>query len=643
MSAYTPQQLEAAIAKALKDGNPEMATKLGYELQQMMKAPASGKQKLPVLAHEEWAGGKIDEMNPAQKMLLGAKSGLANIANGVVETFNPRKLPFVGEKAEPGKPIKPLIPSLDYASAVGKQAVQSAGPWAQGAEFATSILPEAAAAAATRGTSFLKKSATQFVVPAVTTDGDWIDRAVAGGLNGGLYSAFGAANKLAGVGGDFVNTYIRHPFTEEGRRIIAKQTMMQHSSNPNKLAENIANADQPLLKGSHYSLAESIPGDQGLAQLQRVSVTNNPHFQNYLTSIRNRQNGTYDDILTKMSGATIDPKSGMSMYDLAKQTRELNSSKNYGLAESTPLNFGKSAQKRADSLLQRPIVQEAVGNARTNLANAGKTMAPEGSIQGLQHVRQYMSRKLNSLKSPDANPTFDEINGLTVALKDMDKFLANVSPEFGKAQKAYRQDSVPVNQMEVANLLRQKLFPPVTQFSDQIPNKVQPATFFRSLTDKGGRDMDDARGIVRQATGYNKTLDDVMTGEQLYGIESIAKELARRQHVEGAMKPNGEAISGQINQQQREMLNRAPFAFMSGGWALPVSRAITNAFGKDLDKAASLTQRELARALASPKYANKVMAQEVQPNFFRRIDPGVAPVGGLLGSAIDYRLQHNQE
>lgn len=653
MSAFTPQQLEAGIAQALKSGNTEMASKLASELKNVMAAPSAGG---PVLAHEELVGGRVADMSTLDKVGLGLKqagmkalTGVADLADTVSPQGRVRDgLQAAGDyfdsdtlKSAAGFfPSRPeFIDRWRDENKLREQAVQGAGLPAQAADFAGSIVPEIAAAVGTRGTSLLPRSLAQGATAFGTTDGGLLERSVAGGLSGGMYGAGGSVGGVANAG-ESLYKKMAQPFSRDGRMGIVRDVFNDFSINPKGLSKNLGNPERASLPGFRYTTAEAIPGDAGLAQLQRSSMSKYPEFQKMYSNRRDSQNGVIERNLSEMSGLKVNPKTNMNAFDTAMQQRTLNASRNYGQAENTPFIFGSSAAKRRDSLLKRPIVKEAIAGARNNQANAGRRASPEGSMEGLQQVRNYMADHLASLRKPGAQSSFSELNGLTVALRDMDRYLANVNPAFGKAQRAFAKDSIPINQMNVANALRQKVTPAINEFGDQTASRLNAASFAKALRDRGGRDMDDSRALVKEATGLNKPLDAVLNGQQLHTVEGIGKALSRRNHVEGAVKNSGESITAQLGNQQ-DILDRAVFPFFSSSTAIPLSRIVGSALGDKFDTVKRLAQKDLARALIDPRFAKKAVDTPVKKNVLSNASKNFAYAGGLGASILDYRAQNN--
>lgn len=632
---------EQALRNAHARGDTEAAGKLAKFLSEARAKPA----EKPVLAHEEWAGGRISDMNPLEKAWMGVKVGGSKAAKGVVDlvadvaTLAPvRKLVNMATGDDPG-PAPERFPDWAEYNRLGSVAVQEGGFPAQAAEFGTSIVPEIGTAIASRGMSLPARLGINAAVPFATTDGDTIDRTISGTLGGLGYAAGATAGGAAKMASNAKNTFL-DPFTPDGRMRTVRRVLESHSNSPKSLNNKINSPEKPLIDGYKYSLAESIPSDQGLAQLQRVSNSgSNPHFQRYLAALRERQNRVIERNLDEMSGAVVNPKTKMTAYDTATQQRELNASVNYGLAENTPLQFSKSMEKRINGLKNRPVMQEAIASAKTNLANKGKQMSPEGSFSGLQQTRDYLSRKLAAMQDPKANHTFDEIDGVRAALTDLDKTLSRVSPAYGKAQQAYKKDSIPVNQMDVANLLRQRLIAPMNDFSEQTAWNMRPSNYFNALRDRGGRDMDDARSLVKQATGMNKPLGDVLNGQQLYTVESIAKELARRERVDRAPKVGGESITKQLTSQQ-DILDRVAFPFLPTKFAIPAARMVGSVLGKEVEQAADITNRELARALIDPRRAQKALNTPLPANPFANSPNRWGTVGQGFGGLLDYAIQN---
>ena len=286
-------------------------------------------------------------------------------------------------------------------------------------------------------------------------------------------------------------------------------------------------------------------------------------------------------------------------------------------------------------------------------------MKPEGSIEGLQQVRDTLSRKLKSLNEA-SDPNHNAIKDVKAELKALDSFLAKVSPEFANAQRTFKADSVDINRMNIMNLLREKLVPAIDDVSEDAPSRLYANRMIQALRDKNSRSLDEGRSIVRDATGLNKSLDEVLDGGRMQTLEGIRNTLSRRNKVNSAIKADGSPTAMYGNQQ--DIMDRLLFPVMNNRAAIPLSRVLGDFIESRNQRGIQLVQAQLAKALADPAYARRVLDTPIKedwvaqankaPDWLMRMfkqqlnrksanntELKAGATGTGLGAAIDYYIQ----
>ena len=673
MAEFNLERAKSALRNADAAGDAAAARKIANGIKQYMQ---SSQTQGPVLAHEKVVGGRVADMGTLDKMALGAKTALSKIGAGVAgiaDELSPvnnlrdaigaaneyidsdildKTLEYFPQKENP------LLQGWRENNDLRTLAVNQAGFPAQATEFGVSLAPDAITAGATRGASLLPRTTAQGVTAAATTDGDMLDRAIAGGLaSTGYFAGAGGTRTGRAVNDAWGKTLDLRNTT--GRRRNVRRLLESYSDSPRLLPQRIDNRETAPLKGYKYSLAESVPTDQGLAQLQRASLTNNPKFQRRMSGLRDDQNNVILNAFNRDAGRVMNPKTNKTTFDDAVAKRTLNAMRNYGKAENTPLVFSKSAEKRATELLKRPHIQDAVQQARSSARSRGSVMKPEGSIEGLQQVRDTLSRKLKSLNKA-SDPDLNAIKDVKTELKALDSFLAKVSPDFANAQRTFKADSVDVNRMNIMNLLREKLVPAIDDVSEDAPSRLYANRMISALRDKNSRNMDEARKIVSDATGLNKSLDEVLDGGRMQTLEGIRNTLSRRNKVNSAIKADGSPTTMYGNQQ--DIMDRLLFPVMNNRAAIPLSRVLGDFIESRNQKGIQLVQAQLAKALADPAYARRVLDTPIKEDWVRQANKAPdwlmrmfkqqlnrksanntelkAGAGGTaLGAGIDYYIQ----
>jgi hypothetical protein len=366
-----------------------------------------------------------------------------------------------------------------------------------------------------------------FVPGANTLAGAAVTGAVTGALqpsvstgetlgNIGLGAATGPVATLAGrgaVAGYRGAKSLFEPFTKGGQERIAARTLTTFAGGPQaaKAAlDAIDNAPAPL-PGVQPSTAE-VANNAGLAQLERT-LKNNPELS---TAFANRAQGNKNAIMDALEGIAGDS----SRMSAAKAARD---------AAADPLyEAAKAVTVRADSelgkLLARPSMTSAWARAGKLAAEAGDEIAdpgPELSGKTLHYLKMAMDDIADDPKT--AGIGAHEARAVTATRNKLVEWIDKNVPDYKAAREAFREGSRPINQMQIGQVLRDKLQPALADFGANA--RIRPQAYAQAL-----REGDD---LAAQATGFSGAkLDKVLDPSQQRVLKQIGEQLARRANAD---------------------------------------------------------------------------------------------------------------
>lgn len=287
-----------------------------------------------------------------------------------------------------------------------------------------------------------------------------------------------------------------------------------------------------------------------------------------------------DDAANAARVAQIEKVSGTEASQAAnKAVRAANAAVNYpaAYAEGVDADMAKMLKPQIDLLMKNPIIQQARKDAIDIARKDYKRFSDLGDAEGLDYVRRAIGKQISA--ATDKN----ERRQLMQVRDDLTAVLEDVAPGLGKARAAFKSDSVPINQAEVGQYLKDKLVPAI---SEEAPQKF--ASFAGAVRDAPGT----IKRSLTDAPRYEK-LSDVLNPSQLKAVNSIRDDLAR------------EARDKYLAQKGREAAPQAGQAVSSsiyeatGGGKIPnpLSRVVTVA-NAILDRLEGKIDRKLAIQIA---------------------------------------------
>lgn len=221
---------------------------------------------------------------------------------------------------------------------------------------------------------------------------------------------------------------------------------------------------------------------------------------------------------------------------------------------------------------------------------------------------------LDGLKASIANKDNAFIKGVLNSLKND---LSGAVPGYGKAQAAFAEKSVPVNQMQIGQYLEEKLVPALSEDAKQ-----KAATYAGALRD--------APGTIKRSTGTPRfeELTQALDPRQMQVVNSIRDDLARGARFEAMASRGSKAAPDPIKlatgNLEREAGGKIPNLLNRG--AMLANAIINRLEGKVNSKLAS----EMAAEMLMPTGVAKTM-QEAQTHAARNKAFSDAIQKALLG------------
>lgn len=384
--------------------------------------------------------------------------------------------------------------------------------------------------------------------PSTSTKETLANTALGGVLSpAGLLLGRGASALYRGGKATFID-----PFTKAGQNRMAANTFQNMAGG----ADSAATAAQNIRTG----LADTLPGAQptaaelgqnaGLAQLERT-LKNNPEFTNIFADRagvnRNAITGALDNIAGDESTRAA-----------ASLAREAGTKDLYQAATRATYQVDDELA----NILGRPAVRQAMTRAENLAANQGRPFSfssdpanPFGAVggvkakaetqitgQGLQDLKMAMDEMLSDPSSGFTGKAGDTIKTLRGQIVG---WMEKANPDFKAARTGYAELSKPLNQMDIGQVLRDKLLPAMTDYGAQTP--LRPASFAQAMRNGDAT----AANVMGRATAK---IDDVMAPEQMNSLRQVGEQLARRSNADNLGRAVGsntvQNLAGQNSMRQ---------------------------------------------------------------------------------------------
>lgn len=418
--------------------------------------------------------------------------------------------------------------------------------------------------------------------------------ATTGAVIGGLLPP--VVGTMARAGGAVVNGVrgLVDMATPTGQNRIAEAVLRASATNPEQAAARLAQA-RPVVPGSLPTTGQ-VAEDAGLAQLERT-LLNNPQtaagLQRRFAEQRAARGAAIDDV------AATGPNSG-SYYDDIREGRRIFANEDYAAARSAPIAADRATElaPQIASLMERPSIRAAVGDARRLAAETGETIDDFGSVRGLDWVKKALDNQISKARVPNSSIGAEDLRALVQTRNDLNATLEHLVPAYREANRNFAAMSRQINGMDVARDLDRAYSPVASNFGTTA--KEQGAAYMKA--------MRNAQDSVKGSTGLDHDLAQTMSTADIYALENVARDLARKQYAESAGAAVGSPTAQNLLSQY--FINRvAQGAGANGGGA--ASSTVLNTLLRPLQFAGRLAEpgvnNRLLELYLNPQRASQVL------------------------------------
>jgi len=451
--------------------------------------------------------------------------------------------------------------------------------------------------------------------------------------NRGEAAALGAAGGALGeVGGRVASGLysggkaLVEPFYQSGRERILKRSLERFATDPNAVRAAAANP-QVLVPGAMPTLAETTM-DPGIAQLQRGAAAASPDVASALAESNKQRIGAYKSVLNDLAGDE-------TRRQAADTARETAASKLYGeaYAQNPRANLTPELGVEIKELMQRPSIKAAMEDARQLALEEGKIKlwkdfrsstdpASDGSIAGMHYIKKVLDGRIGEAVRSGNNVQ-------ARALQDTQAKLLNVietlAPSYAQARAQYRELSKPINQMDVGQALSDRLFPALSNYSDDLA-RTRGETYAKAL--------EDSKQMVRKATGLNNAdLGTVLTPQQLANVQGIAKDIARNTAAAELARVPGSPTAQYLAAGNVMRGIGGPVGMPQGFVDSMLGQTVNKVLNMGLAIPEQQLQRMLGQALTDPRTAAQIMAAKDPKTVIELLRPYFAPASSQLMAA----------
>lgn len=438
------------------------------------------------------------------------------------------------------------------------------------------------------------------------------------GAGGGLAGiALGRGLAAAGQGAKA----LAEPFYQGGRENIVGRTLNRAAGNVDDAVRNIGNAPQ-FVPGSVPTMAEA-SGDAGLAALQ-LSAASDPNVKAMLAKRAAENNAARLQALEGIAGAP----GQRDFFDASRKTaaKQLYDS---ALAEQpvlTPWIKGELTK-----LEQRPAFGDAVKAAKVRALNEGVKLDENNVTQVVHYAKLELDNAISQAKRSGADVTglMDTKNKLVSLIESKD-----FAPSYREARDTYAKMSQPINQMDLAQYMVDKVRPALMDFSENAPTRMNANAYAQA--------MRDSAGTVQRAIGRNGTIEGVMTPEQLATMTGVGKDLARKASADDLAKTVGSTTAQNLTTRNitRQILGPTglPQSWAESTMLDTIMKPARLIYGGD-GSAEQRTREMLTKALMDSGYGADLMTktnaklrltpqQQAQMEMLAKLTLGSASLGG---------------
>ena len=455
------------------------------------------------------------------------------------------------------------------------------------------------------------------------------------GMGGVLGPAALGAGRLLGAGARGLQGLVE-PFTKAGQERIAAATLKQFANDPTKAAMSLRNA-RPLVPGSLPTMAQGAD-DAGLAQLERT-LMNNPETGGRLADQYAAQRAARLSAIQGLAGTPATRAAAVEARDAAASPLYQQATK--AVYEMDPA---------IDALFKTPIGKQAMERAKAIAANnqrpfqfTTQTSAPFAGVGGRQQetTKQVTGQALQDIKmglddllsNPMSGIAKSEAGAVRNIRGKLVDWMEGQNDAFKSARTTFAKESVPINTMDVATALMDKLEPALARYGAN--TREQGAAYARALQA--------AEETVKKATGIDKPISEMIDAQADTLLKQIAKDLGRKAKAEDMGRAVGSNTAQNLAAQNLLRRTLGPSGLPQSWSENSMLQAFLSPY-TGVAKLAGSEQRVMDRLLQAaldPKDAAGLLSMASQPSRAGLLGRQIEPVLPALaaGGLLSYRAQ----
>lgn len=313
--------------------------------------------------------------------------------------------------------------------------------------------------------------------------------------------------------------------TEAGKLEEAKRIINKLAGDNKTQIVNAAKDAQEFVPGSPVTSAEAIaqgnlatqaPGQQAqrfggeVVKLQS-ELAKSQGTTAGLRSIGLKQQAAHNQALDKIAGTEAQYKTAVKVRETA--TKPFWDKVETSTAKVKPGNVYMKIDEIINKNVNEPAITGPLNEIKSKLivGETPKGFVLESNPQNLVSLSRRI-KDMMATKRPDGTNEYN-VSKLTEIKTILDDQIGKAEPAYKQAMQSYKALSSPINRMEVGRELKDKLL--------NVSGTESPGQYLKSV--------DDAAKTIKSATGFAryKSLDDVLTAEEVKSVKNVAKDLER--------------------------------------------------------------------------------------------------------------------
>ncbi len=555
-----------------------------------------------------------DGMSTTDKVLAGIGKGMTDIGQGVGQAFGLVSRDDVAQKRATDAALM-NTGAGKTGNFIGNAAVMAPAALIPGANTIVG------------GT--LIGGASGFLQPSTSTS-ETMSNTLTGGVAGGAVPTL--------IRGAQVTKSLLDPFRASGRDQIVGKALVRAAGNGSDDAIRNLSTARSSIPGLQPTAAE-VARNPGIAALQRTATAIDPVAMNASVARQAANNEARIAALRALAG---DKEASIAAREAATEAL-------YAAAGGKTITL----TPELESLIQRPVMQSAISQAKSLAANEGSrfslkagTPAQPSALLGANGAPIGMTpARPGSLTGRDAHTIKraldDTIEGLAgqqglgrnakrAATSTKEAFLGEVEkqvPEYGLARQTFAQMSRPINQADVAEAILQRS-------TGNIQGNMTPAAFNRALSDRTAQSALGRKGA---------TLADVFDAPQMQTLNDIKGSLAGLDFANSAGRGVGSDTVQKLAYSNILDQSGIPNFIRSMGPSGVVGNLLQRGGQIAYKDANDAMAERMANALLDPRVTAELMRKGVKNPTVAQIQSAIKKVGVIAGSGAAGPLAANPE